>query len=290
MTSLVRTVALTVAVSAVATSAANAQRGRMGGGSLPRMTTGQPVPRPVMPAPPGRGGIMTVPRATPGYPRARGGGLPYIYTETPRGRSSYGGRGFGQPRRSSGRSRLWQPPYSRWGVGAGCTFGCVRAGAVVHGGRFKSSFFLGHQFFGFPFAFPIFVPYAYDATYDEYAGPPADVAYAEPSRAATKVIVVGAGTGGGGDALTVETIADSVRLTWLGSSRPAREVRLFVTDSTQRQLASRSASPAAPVATFEVATLSAPVAFAGVTVVFADGVTSTTVVPYRDGAVSGQRR
>jgi hypothetical protein len=39
-----------------------------------------------------------------------------------------------------------------------------------------------------------------------------------------------------------------------------------------------------------VATLSAPVAYAGVAVTFADGVTSITLVPYRGGTASGQRR
>ena len=68
-----------------------------------------------------------------------------------------------------------------------------------------------------------------------------------------------------------------------------REVMLFVTDSAQRKLATRSASPATPTATFEVATLSAPVAYAGVTVTFADGVTTTTLVPYQ-GGTAGQRR
>jgi hypothetical protein len=67
-------------------------------------------------------------------------------------------------------------------------------------------------------------------------------------------------------------------------------VTLFVADSTQRRLATRSASPSAPTATFEVATLSAPVAYAGVAVTFADGVTSITLVPYRGGTASGQRR
>ena len=112
----------------------------------------------------------------------------------------------------------------------------------------------------------------------------------EPSRSVSKLIVIGGGTSGGGDALTIETIADSVRLSWLGAARPAREVILFVADSAQRRLATRSASPSAPTATFEVATLSAPVAFAGVSVTFVDGVTSTTLVPYRGGATSGQRR
>jgi hypothetical protein len=135
---------------------------------------------------------------------------------------------------------------------------------------------------GYPFAVPIVVPYFYSSAYEMYAQPVVEyVPESEPPRAASKLIVVGSGTGGGGDALTIETVGDSVRLNWLGANRPAREVKLFVADSTQRQLATRIASPAAPTATFEVATLSTPVAFAGVTVTFADGVTTTTMVPYR---------
>jgi hypothetical protein len=155
---------------------------------------------------------------------------------------------------------------------------------------------------GYPFAVPVVVPYfygysSYGTTYDRYAetssgqyAPEQYAPEAEPTRSASKLIVIGGGTGGGGDALTIETVADSVRLSWLGSGRAAREVTLFVADSTQRRLATRSASPAAPTATFEVATLSAPVAFAGVAVTYTDGVTSITLVPYRDGAAAGQRR
>ena len=102
--------------------------------------------------------------------------------------------------------------------------------------------------------------------------------------------MVGGGTGGGSDALTVESLADSVRLSWLANGRVAREVKLFVADSARRELATRTASPSAPTATFEIATLSAPVAFAGVTVIFADGVTSTTLVPYRGEAAPGRPR
>jgi hypothetical protein len=118
--------------------------------------------------------------------------------------------------------------------------------------------------------------YGYGSTYTE----PTAESY-EPPRAASKLIVVGGGsTTGGGDALTIEALGDSVRLSWLGANRPVREVKLFVADSTRRELATRSASPMAPTATFEVATLSAPVAFAGVAVTFADGAMTTTTVPY----------
>ena len=142
-----------------------------------------------------------------------------------------------------------------------------------------------------PFYLPYF--YGYSTTVEHYAEPVVDEPYVpapEPERAASKLIVIGGGSGGGGDALTVETVGDTVRLSWLGANRPAREVRLFVADSAQRQLATRSASPSSPTATFEVATLSAPVAFAGVTVTFMDGVTTTTMVPYRAGSAVGRPR
>jgi hypothetical protein len=163
----------------------------------------------------------------------------------------------------------------------------------------RSRGFLGSFMIGYPFAVPVMVPYyygygvtyGYGATSDRYVETAVEPYEPEPEpRSASKLIVIGGGTGGGGDALTIETIADSVRLSWLGAARPAREVILFVADSAQRRLATRSASPSAPTATFEVATLSAPVAFAGVSVTFVDGVTSTTLVPYRSGATSGQRR
>lgn len=287
MTQLARTVALAVALTALTTSDVLAQRGgRAGGGALPRLVSpGPTMAPPVRPSMAGRG-VATVPRTVPGG-HVRGGDLPRITSEFPRHPGS--GRGLGSPTRGGNRgSRIWSGSSTRWGVGAGCGFGCFRSGGSIRigSGRFSGSFFFGHPFAGFPFLFPVVIPYPYPVVYDSYYDRMAESDYAvrEPQPAASKLIVVGAGSAGGGDALTIETLADSVRLTWLGTARPAREVRLFVTDSAQHQLASRSASPSAPVATFEIATLSAPVAFAGVTVVFADGVTSTTVVPYRGGS------
>jgi hypothetical protein len=194
--------------------------------------------------------------------------------------------GFGH-RFEPGTSRRWRPGYTRWGVGCGT---CV---SVSFGGR--SARFLGSFSVGYPLFVPFYLPYfyGYSTTVERYAEPVVDEPYVpapEPERAASKLIVIGGGSGGGGDALTVETVGDTVRLSWLGANRPAREVRLFVADSAQRQLATRSASPSSPTATFEVATLSAPVAFAGVTVTFMDGVTTTTMVPYRAGSAVGRPR
>jgi hypothetical protein len=175
-------------------------------------------------------------------------------------------------------------------VAPGCAYGCFRFGAGIRAGSFFSTFYIGH-----PFAVPIFLPYVIETTtyvrheepvYDSYDAR-ADVP-SDPGRAASKLIVVGGGSGGG-DAVTVETLGDSVRLSWLAAGKSAREVKLFVADSARRELAARTASPSAPVATFEVVTLSAPVAFAGVSVTFTDGVTTTTVVPYQHGT-SSQRR
>jgi hypothetical protein len=278
----------------------SAQRGSRGTMGTPRV--GPPVSAPApSPSPTGRG-VMTVPRyqnPAAGPMRPRGGNLPRIVTRQGSGYirgsrlgsgyntgSSFGGGagfhsgstfdGFGH-RFEPGASRRWRPGYTRPGFGANCFGGCF---SITIGGR-TSRFFSSFRY-GYPFAIPIFVPFAYGTTYGYVEEPVAEYGpEPEVGRASSKLIVVGGGTGGGGDALTIETLGDSVRLSWLAAGRTAREVKLFVADSAKRELATRSASAAAPTATFEVSTLSAPVAFAGVTVTFADGVTTTTMVPYR---------
>ena len=302
MIQLARTLAIAAALSAGVGPIATAQRPRSGGGVMGGTpgTVSQP-PRPSAGSPSSRGTI-SVPRG-PSAASPRSGGVPRIVTQPARrpgsrpaymggginnrstggstyGTSTYGTGSYGSYPRGSTRYR--RPPYSRWGVGAGCAYGCFRLGAGVRTGSFFGSFY-----FGYPFAVPIYLPYIVETTtyvrhdepaYDSY-DTRADLP-AEPGRAASKLIVVGGGTGGG-DALTVETLGDSVRLSWLAAGRSAREVKLFVADSARRELAARTASPSAPVATFEIVTLSAPVAFAGVSVTFTDGVTTTTVVPYQ---------
>lgn len=179
---------------------------------------------------------------------------------------------YGTGLRNGGtKSHRWQPGYTR-GVGSACVGGCW-------GARSRFKHFYGAYVVGYPFWT---VPYVYDYYGSTYVESAAESYAPEPAgRAAPKLIVIGGGSAGGGDALTVETMGDSVRLSWLVAGRPAREVKLFVADSAHRELATRLTSPSTPTAVFEVATLSSPVAFAGVTVTFADGVVTTTMVPYR---------
>ena len=280
-----------VVVLAVAAGAlvALASKASAQGGALPRLTTAAPAPMSL--------GGMTAAPATPSMAAPRGGYIASPRTDAPRARSSprgelprlrtarpgYGAYGsYGPSSGVGGGSRYTRAPYTRWGVGTGCKYGCVSGG---YGGRFAKWYIIGYPLFGAP----TFYPY-YDYGYSTHSEVVTDAYTPEAPRPTSKLIVIGAGTTGGTDALTVESIADSVRLTWLANGRAAREVKLFVADSAKRELATRSTNPSTPTATFEVATLSAPVAFAGVTVVFPDGVTSTTFVPYRRVAIpSGPR-
>ena len=313
MIQLVRSTGLAASLVILTAGLASAQRGSRGTLGVPRVTTPPPSTAPSSPPSSSRG-VIRVPRYDPAPARPQGS-LPRIVTNHGsgyiRGRSlgsgTYGSgvrsgsragtsggfgtggivsSGFGH-RFESGTSRRWRPGYTRWGVGCNA---CV---SISFGGR--SARFLGSFGVGYPLFVPVYLPYfyGYSTTVEQYVEPVVEQPYVptpEAERPASKLIVVGGGSGSGGDALTVETVGDTVRLSWLGANRPAREVRLFVADSAQRQLASRSASPTAPTATFEVATLSAPVAFAGVTVTFTDGVTTTTMIPYRAGSAVGRPR
>ena len=262
----VRTIGIAASLVFLSTGLASAQRG---GGGLPRLIAA-PAGSPATPAPTGRG--MTVPPRPVGPTAPVAGGLPRLVTRPGggfgRGYAMGGGYGSGSNNRGTGLHRS-QPGYTRW-VGSACVGTCW-------GGRHKH--FYGAFAVGYPFWA---VPYVYDHYGSTYVESAAESYAPQPEgRAAPKLIVIGGGSAGGGDALTVETLGDSVRLSWLVSNRPAREVKLFVADSARRELATRSASPSTPSAVFEVATLSSPVAFAGVTVTFADGVVTTTMVPYR---------
>jgi hypothetical protein len=297
MTVFFRNAALAAAALMAGATIAAAQRSRGTIGAPPATAT---QPPPAHPTASGRG-TMSTPRGPYRAPTRRGD-LPRITDGSRRGDTRYDNRyGNGSNRGLTGynsggivtnrgysidrRPRATSRPYTRYGFG-GCVYSCVSLSGGIRTGRYFSSFTIGY-----PFAVPIIVPYFVVATPEVYVEPRAEERYVEDTpRAASKLIVIGGGSGGGGDALTVESVGDSVRLNWLPNGRKAREVKLFVSDSAQRQLATRIASPAMPSATFEIATLSAPVAFAGVSVTFADGVMSTTVVPYRGGSSSGLRR
>ena len=265
----VRSIGIAASLILASTGIASAQRG-----GLPRLVAAPaPAPMPAAPAATGRG-MVAVPRAA-GPTAPVGGGLPRLVTRPGGGYGrgyAMGSGGFrGGFSNGANGSHRWQPGYTR-GVGSACVGGCWGGGT-----RFKH--FYGSYIVGYPFWT---VPYVYDYYGSTYVDSAAESYAPEPAgRTAPKLIVIGAGSAGSGDALTVETMGDSVRLSWLAAGRPAREVKLFVADSARRELATRSASPSTPTAVFEVATLSSPVAFAGVTVTFADGVVTTTMVPYR---------
>lgn len=267
MTQPVRLIGIAASLVLASAGVASAQRG----GGLPRLIAAPaPTPMPAAAAATGRG-TMAAPRAAnPAGPKAPvGGGLPRLVTRPGGGY----GRGYVTGSASSGFSNggipSHRPGYTRW-VGSSCVGNCWGGRSR----RFYGSFVVGYPFWT--------VPYIYDYSASTYVESAAESYATQPeNRAAPKLIVIGGGSGGGGDALTVETVGDSVRLNWLVSGRPAREVKLFVADSAHRELATRIASPSTPTAVFEVATLSSPVAFAGVTVTFTDGVVTTTMVPYR---------
>jgi hypothetical protein len=273
-------------------AAAQSRRGTMSA-PAPRVTTPPPRPsggsigQPTRPSASGRG-YMTGRGGSPGLRSGgpRRGDLPRIVTEPrKRGYAYTYDRHYGRPAIAGhgGRTRYYRHGSSvGYGLG-GCTFGCSGIRAGVRLGRFAGSFVIGYPLF-----VPVVVPYYHHVEYERYDDAETEVYASE--RPASKLIVVGGGSASGSDALTVESFGDSVRLSWLANGRQAREVKLFVADSAKRELATRSASPSSPTATFEVATLSAPVAFAGVTVVFADGVTSTTLVPYRGDTVFSRPR
>ncbi|MGQ0648926.1 MAG: hypothetical protein ACT4P7_15315 [Gemmatimonadaceae bacterium] len=105
----------------------------------------------------------------------------------------------------------------------------------------------------------------------------------DPTR--SRMVIVGSGADGGGGVLRIASRArDTLRLTWLGTPRPIREARLFLADDLRRPLRSRMVDVEHPEARFTLTTLDRPVAYAGVTVVFADGSTQTTLVPVGDSA------
>ena len=328
MNQLARIATLATALSPIATTVAFGQRSRgtMGAPTVTQAPATRPAPAP----PPSRGTMYVPRQAGPTGPRGGdlprivsepshrtssgyGNGSGYTYGNgAGYGTRDRGGRYDGNDRSDRGDrgdrgGRYSRPPYTTSYTPAGpytrysypsathrplaCGYGCVHIGGGLRSARVFANFWIGY-----PLYVPIMVPYIYDATYVRYGEAPVEAYVPAPQadqfdapRAASKLIVVGTGSAGG-DALTVETVGDSVRLSWIASGRTAREVKLFVSDSGKRELASRSASPSAPNATFEVATLSAPVAFAGVSVTFTDGVTSTTMVPYRNGAASIERR
>lgn len=107
----------------------------------------------------------------------------------------------------------------------------------------------------------------------------------DPTR--SRMTVIGSGADGGGGVMRVERQSNrAVRLTWLASERPVREATLFVADADQRPLAVRGVDLLHRQATFTL-TDWGRVAYAGLTVIFTDGATRTTLVPFLAAVEAG---
>ncbi|HJU73942.1 MAG TPA: hypothetical protein VJ717_09355 [Gemmatimonadaceae bacterium] len=81
--------------------------------------------------------------------------------------------------------------------------------------------------------------------------------------------------------LHIEDVNDSgVRVTWLGSTRPIRQARVFLADSVQQVLRGRPVDQGNPSAVLPFADLPPRIRYVGLTVTFGDGLIESTLVPY----------
>jgi hypothetical protein len=133
-----------------------------------------------------------------------------------------------------------------------------------------------------PYAVPYYVPVpVYVRSYRYRGDTTAPVTKYDPAK--SKTLIIGAGADGGGGVMRIQRLDHSVlRLIWLGSMRPVREAQLFLADSLRYPLRTQSVDSARPIADFTVSGFEREIAFAALTVVYADGVTVTTLVPYPD--------
>jgi hypothetical protein len=131
----------------------------------------------------------------------------------------------------------------------------------------------------YPVPVPVYVPVPYATRPTEPAPPRKPY---DPAK--SRMLTIGGGADGGGGVMRIEPVSDSlVRLTWLGNPRPIREARLFLADSAQHQLRSARVDSVTPSVLFDLTPWRADVAYAGLTIHFADGATQTTLVPFPAG-------
>lgn len=97
----------------------------------------------------------------------------------------------------------------------------------------------------------------------------------------SSMLTIGEGADGGGGVMRIERVENkTLRLTWRGSARPIRDARLFIADSSRKSLRSSRVDIATPSALFEIGDFNGKIAYTGLTVIYADGATQTTLVPY----------
>jgi hypothetical protein len=104
--------------------------------------------------------------------------------------------------------------------------------------------------------------------------PPADPAN-------SRMLTIGTGADGGGGVMRIENVSDSVaRVTWLGTTRPIRQARLFLADSVQQALRGALIDQETPSALLKFSDFATRVRYIGLTITLANGAIETTLIPY----------
>jgi hypothetical protein len=133
-----------------------------------------------------------------------------------------------------------------------------------------------------PYQVPVYVPYPVPYQQPAYAREPEPAEPATPYNPAnSRMLTIGGGADGGGGVMRIERVdTATLRVTWLGSTRPVREARLFLADSMQQTLRAQPVDLGTPGVLFKLTGIEPRVAYTGLTVVYADGATQTTLVPF----------
>jgi hypothetical protein len=99
------------------------------------------------------------------------------------------------------------------------------------------------------------------------------------------MLTIGAGADGGGGVMRIETVSDSVaRVTWLGTTRPIRQARLFLADSVQQSLRGALVDKDTPSALLKFSDFGSRVSYIGLTITLDTGAIETTLIPYNPKA------
>ena len=183
--------------------------------------------------------------------------------------------GFGTLKRDAARGH--DRPFDRGRFGNRGSIAPFRTG---FSGLFLGPEVIQTQVVPVPVAVPYPVTYYAPIPWHRRPSEPAPVTPYDPTR--SKGLIIGAGADGGGGVMRIQPLADSaLRVTWLGAMRPVREARLFLADSLQQTLRAEQVTLASPDAVFRLRDVRSKVAYTGLTILYADGVNSTTLVPYR---------
>ena len=142
-----------------------------------------------------------------------------------------------------------------------------------HDARYAHGYsYYGAPCFGLGFGYPYAYPYGH-----RYAN--ARAARTIDNSQPSALRVVGPGVVSDGDSLVVEKISPTiVRVSWRSDGRPVEEVGLFLADTAETVLAVQTLRAAPFTALFEP---DEAVAFIGLTVVWPNGRSSTTLLPFR---------